>query len=90
MVTKLGKEIQEVLGSSPCDLGGSELIVVTERVDDIAVLIGQLVKMELREVLDNHIPTHWKQRDLSWGWTIVIWLAYILSEGDHRKISYPL
>ena len=21
------------------------------------------------------------------GWTAVIWLAYILTEGDHRKVS---
>lgn len=42
--------------------------------------------MGLPQVLDNHIPVHWKQRELSWGWTAVIWLAYILSEGDHRKV----
>ncbi|MCP3885400.1 MAG: hypothetical protein GY700_07975, partial [Propionibacteriaceae bacterium] len=24
---------------------------------------------------------------LSWGWTTTIWLAYILSEGDHRKVA---
>lgn len=24
---------------------------------------------------------------MSWGWTAVIWLAYILTEGDHRKVS---
>jgi transposase len=24
---------------------------------------------------------------VSWGWTAVIWLAYILTEGDHRKVS---
>ncbi len=27
------------------------------------------------------------QRGLSWGWTAVIWLAYIVTEGDHRKVS---
>src|SRR5207248_10945425 len=32
-------------------------------------------------------PRHWKQRRVSWGWTAVIWLAYILTEGDHRKVS---
>lgn len=85
MLTKLGKEIQEIRGIG--SNGGSELTVVTERVDDIALLLGQLVKMRLPEVLDNHIPTHWKQRDLSWGWTIVIWLSYISRYGDHRKIS---
>jgi transposase len=37
--------------------------------------------------LDRHIPRHWTQRGLSWGWTAVIWLAYIVTEGDHRKVS---
>ena len=60
--------------------------VKTERVDDIPLLIGLMVKLGLQKVLDNHIPVHWKQRELSWGWTAVIWLAYILSEGDHRKV----
>jgi hypothetical protein len=44
-----------------------------------------LVSQDARqvEVLNRHIPRHWKQRGLSWGWTAVIWLAYILTEGDH-------
>ena len=68
-------------------LGQSELVIITERVDDVALLIGQMVKMGLPEVLDRHIPRHWPQRGLSWGWTAVIWLAYIVTEGDHRKVS---
>ena len=68
-------------------LGQSDLVMITERVDDVALLIGQMVKMGLPEVLDRHIPRHWTQRGLSWGWTAVIWLAYIVTEGDHRKVS---
>src|SRR6267143_6802624 len=68
-------------------LGKNELVIIVERVDDVALLIGQMVTMGLPEVLDRHIPRHWKQRGLSWGWTAVIWLAYILTEGDHRKVS---
>lgn len=68
-------------------LGKRELVIITERVDDVALLIGQMVKMGLPEVLDRHIPRRWNQRGLSWGWTAVIWLAYILTEGDHRKVS---
>jgi len=59
----------------------------TERFDDVGLLIGQMVKMGLPEVLDRHIPRHWTQRGLSWGWTAVIWLASIVTEGDHRKVS---
>jgi transposase len=68
-------------------LGQSDLVMITERVDDVALLIGQMVKRGLPEVLDRHIPRHWTQRGLSWGWTAVIWLAYIVTEGDHRKVS---
>ena len=80
MRVQLAQQAQEILGQS-------DLVMITERVDDVALLIGQMVKMGFVEVLDRHIPRHWKQRGLSWGWTAVIWLAYILTEGDHRKVS---
>src|SRR5438105_9967203 len=80
MKVQLAQRAQEILGQS-------DLVIITERVDDVALLIGQMVKMGLPEVLDRHLPRHWKQRGLSWGWTAVIWLAYILTEGDHRKVS---
>ena len=63
------------------------LEITTERVDDIPLLLGVMQRIGLVEILDHHIPSHWKQRELSWGWTSVIWLAYILTEGDHRKSS---
>jgi transposase len=68
-------------------LGQSDVVMITERVDDVALRIGQMVKMGLPEVLDRHIPRHGTQRGLSWGWTAVIWLASIVTEGDHRKVS---
>ncbi len=77
---QLAQQAQEILGQN-------DLVVITERVDDVALLIAQMVAMGLPEVLDRHIPRHWTQRGLSWGWTGVIWLAYILTEGDHRKVS---
>lgn len=80
MKIQLSQQAKEVLGKS-------ELVIMTERVDDVALLIGQMVTMGLPEVLDRHIPRHWKQRGLSWGWTAVVWLAHILTEGDHRKVS---
>ena len=80
MRVQLAQQAQELLGQS-------DLVIMTERVDDVALLIGQMVKMGLPEILDRHIPRHWTQRRLSWGWTAVMWLAYILTEGDHRKVS---
>jgi transposase len=80
MRVQLAQQAKEILGQS-------DLVMITERVDDVALLIGQMIKMGLPEVLDRHIPRHWTQRGLSWGWTAVIWLAYIVTEGDHRKVS---
>src|SRR5437899_1694090 len=80
MRVQLAQQAKEILGKS-------DLVIITERVDDVALLIGQMVKMGLPEVLDRHIPRHWTQRGLSWGWTAVIWLAYIVTEGDHRQVS---
>ena len=68
-------------------LGKSALVIITERVDDVAFLIGQMVTMGLPEVLDRHIPRHGTQRGISWGWTAVMWLASIVTEGDHRTVS---
>src|SRR5499427_6848440 len=80
MRVQVAQQAQEILGTS-------DLVIITERADDVALLIGQMVKMGLPEVLDRHIPRHGTQRGLSWGWTAVIWLAYILTEGGHRKVS---
>src|SRR5712691_2956393 len=80
MRVQLAQQAQKILGQS-------DLVIITERVDDVALLIGQMVKMGVPEVLDRPIPRHWTQRGRSWGWTAVIWLAYIVTEGDHRKVS---
>ena len=80
MRVQLAQQAQESLGKS-------DLVMITERVDDVALLIGQMVKMGLPEVLDRHIPRHGTQRGISWGWTAVIWLASIITEGDHRNVS---
>src|SRR5437762_11844808 len=80
MRVPLAQQAQEILGQN-------DLVMITERVDDVALLIGQMVTMGLPEVLDRHIPRHGTQRGLSWGWTAVIWLAYIVTDGDHRNVS---
>ena len=64
-----------------------ELSVISERIDDIPLLIEAMVRMGMHDAIDRHVPVQKNQRDLSWGWTAVIWLAYILSEGDHRKVA---
>lgn len=62
------------------------LNIISERVDDIVLLLQVMMQMGFPQLLNEHLPRHWKQQGLDWGWVIVIWLAYILSEGDHRKV----
>jgi hypothetical protein len=68
-------------------LGTSALVMSTERVDAVALLLGQMGTLGLPEVLDRPSPRHWPQRRLSGGGTAVIWLASIVTEGAHRKVS---
>ena len=64
-----------------------ELSLTTERIDDFVVLLRLMHQMELPGMLDRHLPRHWLQQGLSWGWTASIWLAHIVSQGDHRKLT---
>jgi transposase len=65
----------------------TELTLTTERIDDFVLLIHVMVQLNLPEILDRHIPRHWFQAGLSWGWVATIWLAHIVSQGDHRKVT---
>ena len=56
-----------------------------ERVDDVPLLLGFLIKLRLPEILDRHLPPHPLHQGLSNGWLITVWIAYILSQADHRK-----
>ena len=58
-----------------------------ERSDDIPLLLAQMQKMDVAALLDKHFPTHGNWQGLSLGTVVVGWLAYILSEGDHRLNS---
>jgi transposase len=63
------------------------LALVHERVDDIPLLIGLAQKLNLPAVLDRHLGGHHLHQGLSNGWLATVWIAFILSEGDHRKVS---
>ena len=65
----------------------TKLTITTERVDDFVLLIQVMIRLGLPAILDRHIPRHWFQQGLSWGWVATIWLAHIISEGDHRKLT---
>src|SRR5215218_9187908 len=55
-----------------------------ERVDNIPAIIVHLKNMRVAELLDKHFQPNGNWQGLSLGGTTVVWLAFILSEGDHR------
>ena len=61
--------------------------VQTERVDDLALLLSFMQQQGWPELFNSHLKRHPNQLGLDLGWVMVVWLAYILSQGDHRKVS---
>src|SRR3954467_9992320 len=61
------------------------VIVTQERIDDVPLLLGMMQRMKIAETLDKHLGQHHLHQGLSNGDLAVGWLAYILSESDHRK-----
>jgi hypothetical protein len=61
------------------------LILHHERVDDIPFIRGLAHKLRLAEVLDHHRGTPRLQRGGNNGQVAGGWLAYSLSQADHRK-----
>src|SRR5215216_3272346 len=61
------------------------IVLQHERIDDVPLLFGMMRRMEIAENLDRHLGRHHLHQGLSNGDLAVGWIAYILSESDHRK-----
>ena len=60
--------------------------IITERVDDIPLLIEQMQRMGLPTLFDTHLPTHGTWTGLSLGWVRPIGLSSMVSRGDPRWV----
>ena len=58
-----------------------------ERVDDIPLLLGLMQQLQLPETLGRALGSHHLHQGVSNGWLACGWLAFILSEANHRKVS---
>jgi transposase len=61
--------------------------IISERIDDLPLLLEFIKGMGVVEIFDEIIPLHWLRKGLGWGWMAAIWLAHILTQGDHRKLT---
>ena len=64
-----------------------DIEITTEQIDDFVVLLTLMKQMDLPTILDRQLKRHHLQQGISWGWTACIWLAHIISQGDHRKLT---
>jgi transposase len=60
------------------------LTITTERVDDLPLLLAQMERMGIAQLLDAHFPTNGNREGLSLGKVTTIWLTHVLSQADHR------
>ena len=61
--------------------------LTTYRLDDLPLVLGLLMQMNLPEIFDREIRDHDLHTGLSGGWMMTIWLAFIITRGDHTKYS---
>ncbi len=61
-----------------------KLTVISERVDDIPLVVAQQKRMGVQPLLDEHFPTHGNWLGISLGWVAMAWLTHIISQADHR------
>jgi transposase len=63
----------------------SSTVITHEPADDVPVIIGWLLAMRVHILIDAVLPRpHGNWQGLSFGQIVVLWLAYILTECDHR------
>lgn len=62
-----------------------EIKITTESLDDFPLQLEVMIRLGLPEIIDRHLKRHGLQQGLSWGWITAIWLAHMMTEGDHRK-----
>jgi transposase len=63
------------------------LSLTHERVDDIPLLLGFMQQLHFPVLLERHLGSHHLHRGLSNGWLATVWLAFLLSQSNHRKVS---
>lgn len=61
----------------------TQQIPKVERMDDVPLLLGFMKQMELPELLSRHFQVHGNWNGSPLGPIVCVWLAHILSQGDH-------
>ncbi len=41
--------------------------ITSERIDDVVLLLKVMKEIGLPEIINQHLPRHWKEQGLDWG-----------------------
>lgn len=63
------------------------LNVISERIDDVPLIIEICKQLNLDEMIEKHLGTHGLQQGIDNGKLTIGWLSYIISQADHRMNS---
>ena len=64
--------------------------LLLERIDDLLLMLAFLKRLHVDTLLEKAVGTHGNTRHtnvLTNGQALLVWLAFLLTQGDHRKVS---
>jgi transposase len=63
------------------------LTITNEQVNSLPLLLGIIMDMGIRDLMDTHVTPHGNWGGASMGAVLSIWLSHILQERDHRLVT---
>jgi transposase len=63
------------------------LTITNEQVNSLPLLLGIMIDMRIRDLIDTHVTPHGNWDGASVGTVVSIWLSHILQERDHRLLT---
>jgi transposase len=64
-----------------------ELTITNEQVNSLPLLLGIIMDMGIRDLIDTHVTPHGNWAGASVGTVVSIWLSHILQERDHSMVA---
>ena len=71
----------------PSGMTAPPLTITNEQVNSLPLLLGIIIDMGIRDLIDVHMPPHGNWEGASVGTVLSIWLSHILQERDHRLVT---
>jgi len=63
------------------------LTITNEQVNSLPLLLGIIIDIGIRDLIDTHLTPHGNWEGASVGTVLSIWLSHILQERDHRLVT---